>query len=430
MRILIKIRAGIRSLLGWFPLTPGGLVLLVGAFIALRVFGMGRSDLLMWVLGGLGFAIALFALLAVMFAAARVAFAAGRGQDESPVLAECSHPAVTGFQVPTLWWIPGVAVEWTWLEPDVDVTLHPRKGWLRERVVPKRRGEAQRIVREFVVSDAFGIARVRFRRGQERRFRAVPHMGALQKIHVVQGLAGGDAMSHPDGRPVGDRFDMRHYTPGDPIRFILWKVFAKNRELVVRTPEQAISPIQQTVAYLVAGPGDEPSAGAARVVVGHGAMGGDWSLGADGVDGEASTQAEALDSIVKSAATDPSQSAAGLHRFLASAPGGTRRAVVFVPPTPGPWIDRVVDASRKDVAGSARLDFVICIDGLQPRAKRGIAGRLLFTSEPEVGPGANREELARVIQALSATRGRVLVVDRVAGQVLPASHLKALGVAA
>ncbi|MFT6144718.1 MAG: hypothetical protein ACJAV2_002604, partial [Myxococcota bacterium] len=89
-----------------------------------------------------------------------------------------------------------------------------------------------------------------------------------------------------------------------------------------------------------------------------------------------------------------------------------------------------VDASRKDVAGSARLDFVICIDGLQPRAKRGIAGRLLFTSEPEVGPGANREELARVIQALSATRGRVLVVDRVAGQVLPASHLKALGVAA
>ena len=427
---MVELRRLLARIIGWFPLTPGGVVLLLGSMIAIRAFGIARSDLLMFILGALGAAIATLALVSVLIGGLRVAWAVGSEQDDSPILAECSHPAVTGFQVPTLWWLPGVGVEWTWLEPEVEVTMHRRKGWLRERVVPVRRGEADRVVREFVISDAFGIARIRFRREQERRFRAVPHLGALEQIHVVQGLAGGDAMAHPDGQPVGDRFDMRHYAPGDPIRFVLWKVFAKSRELVIRTPEQAISPIQKTVAYLVAGPGDEPAAGAARVVVARGAVGGDWALGADGVDGEANNVTDAMNVIVRSAATDDTQSAGGLQRFLANAPGGTRRAVVFVPPRPGPWLDRVVDAARGGPGSMVRLDVVVCIDGLRPAPRRGLAGRLLLGTPEVSGPGADRDELAQVLKALSTTGARVLVVDRIAGQVLPASHLRGVGVAA
>ena len=38
----------------------------------------------------------------------------------------------------------------------------------------------------------------------------------------------------------------------------------------------------------------------------------------------------------------PEQGGAGLQRFLNSVSnGGVRRAVVFVPPRPGPWLDRV-----------------------------------------------------------------------------------------
>lgn len=416
----------LRLLTGLFPLTWGGLLLLIGSVSALWFFGLGRSDLLMWVLGGLGVIVALMAFLLVGIGALRVGLALRRELPDDPIDAECGHPAVTGFSLPTLWWLPAVGVSWEWVEPSVETTLHRRRGWWQERVVPSRRGEADRVVRDIVVSDAFGIARVRFQHTQERRFRALPNKGGLGQLHVVQGLAGGDAMAHPEGQPLGDRFDMRHYNPGDPIRFVLWKVFAKSRELVIRTPEQAISPIQQTIAYLVTGPGDEAAAGAARVVVDHAALGGDWALGADGLAGEARSRSDALNAIVRSSRTAEEQAGAGLSRFLADAPGGTRRAVVFVPPTPGPWLDKVVDAARAQIADTARLDFVVCIDGLAPPRRRGLAGRLLLADRPAVGTGADREDLIAVVTALASTRGKVMVVDRVAGQVLPSSHLKAL----
>lgn len=424
-----RLRTLTRAAVGWFPLTGGGVLLIAAAAVALGVYGLGRSDLLLFSLGALGLALAALAALGVVAVAVPVWLAARRPGEEAAVEAECGRPAVTGFSTPTGWWVPWTAVSWRWVEPVAEVHPSRRRRRWHERVVPERRTEAERIVREFDVSDAFGVARIRFRVAHARRFRAVPHTGALEQVHVVQGLAGGDATTHPEGAAVGDRHDMRHYAPGDPIRFVLWKVFARSRDLVVRTPERAVSPIQQTIAYLVAGPGDEPAAGAARVVVRHGALGGDWTLGVDGVRGEARGVAEAMDAIVKSAATPPQEGATGLHRFLANAPGGTRRAVVFVPPSPGPWLARAVDAARVDAAGQASLDFVVCVDGIRAPRRGSRVARLLLAEPSAAGPEADRAALAEVVGALSRTRGRVLVVDRSAGQVVPASHLRALGLA-
>ena len=120
------------------------------------------------------------------------------------------------------------------------------------------------IVRRIEISDAFGLAKVALRATEERAVRSLPSVGALKQMSVVRSIASGEDMPFPGGQPEGERADLRRYVPGDPVRFVLWKVFAKSRQLVVRTPEQAISPARQTYAYVVAAEADEPAAGTAR----------------------------------------------------------------------------------------------------------------------------------------------------------------------
>jgi len=242
-------------------------------------------------------------------------------------------------------------------------------------------------------------------------------------MHVVRGMSGGDEISHHDGEPKGDRFDTRHYVPGDPIRFVLWKVFAKSRELIVRTPERAISPARQTMAYLVAGPDDEAAAGAARVAVDVGVLGGDWVLGADGCGEMAADKEHALELLAQSARTSEGQSGGGLSSFLdKSTAGRASRAVVFVPPRPGPWLKKVVAVAGAASGQMGRVDFVVGTDGISRGARRSLMSRLTTWrrsgEEPEgVLDRTDADELAKVVRTLGGARVNVLVVDRPAGQI-------------
>jgi hypothetical protein len=258
----------------------------------------------------------------------------------------------------------------------------------------------------------------------------LPSVGGLRQMHVVRTLSGGSDITHPDGTPDGERLDLRAYAPGDPIRFILWNVFARTRELVVRTPERALEAAKKTMAYLVSGPGDEPAAGAARVAVDVGALGKDWAFGADGVDEPATNKSAALEALAKSASADPNECGKGLARFVKqAAAGGSGRALVFVPGKPGPWLDGLIEAARQiptDARGLAPLEFIVCTDGVAKATKRGLFRRLV-TSDP-AGHEAHdapvdAEELQRVVAALGKLRARVLIVDRRDGHVTLAAGL-------
>jgi len=297
-----------------------------------------------------------------------------------------------------------------------------------EEVVPRRRAQRPSIVRRFRVADVFGLARIDFELEEERKIRALPSVGGLKQMHVVRSLSGGDAFSHPDGSPEGEKIDLRRYVPGDPIRFILWKVFAKTREVIIRTPERALSSARQTVAYLVAGKGDEAAAGAARVAVDIGALGGEWVFGADGVPGGAKSRPEAMEALARSSETPVDETGHGLGTFLKeSVPAGTGRAVVFVPGRPGPWLQGVRSAAGKFQSlartGGAPMEFIVCTDGIDndPRGgKWGKWGRLLRRAyEPPAGrEGAvTREQVLEVVRALGEMHARVLVIDRRDGRV-------------
>lgn len=413
-----------------FPVTPLGVLAMSGCAFALVHFGLQRVDLVLLVLGGVGVAVGALSVLINVFTSLALWLRLREPTDAPPLSLECGYAARTGFSLPSLWYLPFVKVSWTWDEPSAEVRAIPLKRRLHEEVTPKRRAHVEQITRRVEVSDAFGLTRVCFTARERRDVRVSPSIGALRQMHVVRSIAGGDSVSHPAGPPEGERADMRHYSPGDPIKFVLWKVFARTRQLVVRTPERAISPVRQTVAYLVTGDHDEPAAGAARVAVDSGALGGEWSLGADGQDTVARTPVQALEVLARSSNTAAALGGSGLTHFLANATrGSASRAVVFVPSRPGPWLARVVAAAQARTSPTERyssLEFIVCTDGVRRAPKRSWLARVATEDRrDEADVATPHEDLNAVLSALGAARSRVLIVDRAAGKVFGAEHHRA-----
>jgi hypothetical protein len=302
---------------------------------------------------------------------------------------------------------------------------------MHEEIAPMRRALRDSIVRRFEVSDVFGLCSMAFVATEVRPVRFSPTIGNLRQVHVIRSLSEGDQLTHPEGPPQGERVDMRQYMPGDPIRFVLWKVFAKSRQVVVRTPERAFGPVHQTVAYLVCGDRDEPAAGAARVALESGAMGGDWVLGADGCPEPATTQNQAIELLARSGETPVDDGGKGLKDFLENAvPGGALgRALVFVPSTPGPWLDRVLAVAARGQSGPP-VEFMVVADGIDRRAKGAmskLAYREVETVDPRKGVGmSSAEEVAEVVRRLGSIRARVTILDRLTGAAYGAAHQQSL----
>lgn len=410
---------------GWVPLTASGVVVGVASAGALGWWGLQRQDIVLFIVGLVGVVVLAVGMLATLLGGLLTVRSLRTARGRYGEL-ECAEATATGFSLPRLGWLP-VELSWTWVAPDALVRCTRVDGRLRETVVPTRRGRVERVTRRFVVSDLLGLARVRFDRTEEVALVVHPAVGALHALSLVHDLVAGDHQPHPDGTPVGDRVDMRRYAPGDPMRYILWKVYARTRSLMVRSPERALSPGRQTVGYLVAGEGDQAAAGSARLAVTHRALGVDTVLGADGARGIADDPATAQAFIVQSGTVHPDDGGADLARFLDTVrTQGAHRALVFVPPSPGPWLERALAAAATPGWG-ARVDFLVCLDGVRYARERLPAWAV---TEDEVRPGevvVDADVLAGVVRRLAAAGSLVRVVDRASGQVFDADALQEVG---
>ncbi|HTR49821.1 MAG TPA: DUF58 domain-containing protein [Kofleriaceae bacterium] len=426
---LPRIRRIARRVRDVFPLTTAGLFALAASTLAILYYGRVRLDHLLLAVGGVGLVLVGIGIVCVGLTTLYVARSAKRASvtiTEDPLEAECDVPIATGFRVRRPAWLPLVNVRWTWLEPAAEVTLRRDRGYDREELVAKKRDRFAKIVRRFEIGDVFGLVRVAFRREQLRPGRFAPSVGALAKMHIAHGLSGGDALAHPEGKPVGDYYETRRYGAGDPIRFILWKVFARTRQLLVRAPEMSLSPDRRTIAYLVTGQGDEPAAGAARVAVDVGALGAAWVLGADGIPDSATSRDQAIDVLARSARANPEEGG-GLGKFLgrsAQGQGSVSRALVFVPARPGPWLDRVVRASAGPPGEVPRVEFVVCTDGTTDSPSSRSALTRALAKVPDHKDLGTYEELLAVVDALGKTGANVLIADRPGGRVVPARNMR------
>jgi uncharacterized protein (DUF58 family) len=420
----------VRRVADVLPPTPLGLVLGVCAWFALRALGVGQQDLVLLVAGyaGLGLPVLAALLVGLGALALRLTLRRRRRDVAAPesLRLETQRAAATGFALPSLWWLPLVQVEWSWVEPErVTTRLRRRFARLDEEVVASERGERLGVRRRVVVGDALGLARVALRIEDGVPLTVLPGMGALRSVPVLSSLAGGDDRPHPLGAEQGDRVDLRRYAPGDPARFIHWKVFARTGKVMVRRHERALVEAKRTVAYLVAGPADDATAGAARLAITERAFGAEWVFGADGGDATGTTRSDEALALVVGSSAARERGGAGLAPFVARAEReGPVSLVLFVPPEPGPWLPRVlaVLARRR----GARV--VVAIDALAPVTAPSSPWSLLARAltVPVAASGTPAERLEEVLRALTAARAEVQVLDRASGRVLGDAQRRAM----
>ncbi|MFO0746376.1 MAG: DUF58 domain-containing protein [Myxococcota bacterium] len=374
----------------YFPLTTLGVVLAAIGAVGYFVVAENTADFIVMAISLVLLAlvgVSLFFVLVFWPIFAAVVRKRPSGLPESLTV---GIPYQTAFLCPRLPWVPLVQVGLDWDEPDaVDVeTRADGSAWV-ETVTPRERGRFESIVRRFTLRDVFGFAEVRFTRRWVSPLRIQPVPGRADLTLAIR-RATDDGYSHPSGQPLGELVEMRRYAHGDPVRHILWKVYARSRRLMVREPERAIAPKPAMVGFFVAGRGDEASASTARLFLEQGLLGHDFVFAAEGAARPTSKVGEAIEQVIESRAFRDS-GADSLAPLLRSVDRGRLdNLVVFAPGADGVWVEKLVAASR-------RLPMppmvVMTIDG-QIEAKKGSRlSRLLFAPKDDV---ANRRALREV----------------------------------
>lgn len=419
-----RLRRIARRVADYVPITPLGLFVGLGAGAALKYLAFPELDLVWLVVGFAALGLLAVALLFVL-AGALWAKIATRPRQHAEVPRKTMETGIslpTGFTAPSFFVLPLVQIGWTWERPeDAEVTLTKQRLRLREEARLNRRGRVLGVTRRIVIQDAFGLARLAIRQTDPIELTVLPHAGKLGDAPLLVSLSGGDERPHPMGIDDGDRVELRRYVPGDPARFIHWKVFGRTRRLMVRMPERALTPARRTVAYQVAGPDDDASAAAARVAIESGSFGPDFRFGADGSGEDTDRVDEAVDMIVRSAGAREIGGRA-LEGFVRRAErSGPASLVVFVPPRPGAWLAPVVAAVK---ARAPRSRVVVTTDGIDAAPRPPLWRRLLTLPAPREGTPSG--ELEQVIAALAATRAEVIVLDRKTGRRLGKPHRAAM----
>ena len=350
----------LRRAWGFIPLSAPGVFLLLTVLAGTYYFGKLQNDYVLLITGGALLGAAALDTLVVLLTALYLGYCFRR-QGEDHFQSGHRLKMMTGVQTlsgrrlsPIL--PPLIEASTSILNPpylECEWKRNPlkqREEWLTssKRCLLE---ENFRLRRRIIVKDVLGFSALDWEQEEPVSLAVMPKPLRLQAHSVLRARFVGDDLPDPRGEPRGDRVDMRQYTPGDPPRMLLWKIYARTGRLMVRVPEQAITSAPRTCAYLVSGPDDEVLASVARTVVEANLLGQGWWFGADGSERSVQEQDQALQLIARSGNPDI-QSGQGLSAFLAKAAAeGFGSCLVLVPPTDGEWVERVSSAlSRSPIA--------------------------------------------------------------------------------
>jgi hypothetical protein len=416
-----RLRRFCLAVAGMFPFTRTGLAFLALFGGALWLYGLQARDLVLLVAGLGGLLVLLVLLGSVTLAALLTFLRSRRAATPGELDLDTGLPQPTGFRLPALRWIPFAILSWEWVddgggETAARVELERQGRELAEMASPVRRCIVTRIVRRFAVRDLFGWTEYSWRVAETVSLRVLPYRGRLSEMPPPAGFADGDDLADPFAAPRGDRVEMRQYAPGDPLRMVLWKVYARTGKMMVRTPERSVAERKRGCAYLVTGPADDATAAAARVAVERGLLGEDWRLAADGVDKEASDFDSAMEVIARSGEAATADQAANLGAFLTRAEAeGYQFCLLFVPPDASCW-----EAVAAQAAATAAMRVQILSAAVEilpeedPRpAWRRWAEKLLL--KPAATGGVTLSGVRQRAATVTGLASELIVVDRETG---------------
>jgi hypothetical protein len=370
-----------RPIHGAFPLTRTGVAFLLLFGLAVWFQGVLHLDLVLLVAGLAGLLVILALLLCTLAGAAWLAWRSRQARTPGLLDLETRTPQPTGYRVAYPRWIPFTVAQWQWVndgrgETAAAITVERQGGELVEMAAPERRCIVERVVRRFAVRDLFGLAEIAWRRAETVSLRVLPERGMLEQMPPPAGMADGDDLSDVYAEPRGDRVEMRQYAPGDPLRMVLWKVYARTSRMMVRTPERSVAERRKGCAYLVTSAQDDATAAVARIAIERNLLGDDWCFAADGVDRHATTREEALEVLARSGEADPAARGGSLGAFLSKMENeGYQFCILLLPPEAAAW---EYAAAQVPGGGVMRMQILTGVEAVQP--------------EPE-GPPAWKERL-------------------------------------
>lgn len=412
----LRVLAAIRD---YFPWTPLGLLIAVSTGLALRYLAYTRLDLVWLVIGWASLGLAALSPLWVVPVAVYLRRREDGEAAREGLSIETGIASPTGYRLPGLLrFFPLAVVRVELRSPaGVEVRYRVQQGEHQEVVVASDRGRFRELVRRIAVQDPFGLARVSVERRARRSVAIYPDVGGLHRLPSLTSFAAGDELPHPLGMADGDRVELSRYVPGDPARFIHWKVFARTRRLMVRRPERALSTARRVAAFFVAGVADDASAGLCRLALVRGMFGEQWRFATAERPSGTDDRAEALSLLLQSS-SQRERGAEGLSAFFGEvARGGPASLMVFVPCRPGPWLAQVVDAVR-----GRQVRVLLSLDGLDMRPARSRVTRFFLRDQPAELP--SKQELETVVLTLRRAGCAVSVFDRVRGTLLSESNTR------
>jgi hypothetical protein len=403
-----------------WPLSAAGFGLLMFSAATLA-FGRARMDIVLTLASlfwfGLSLLTGLAAGLAAVLLSRELTSASGR---HGPALQGLEgRPSLSGVtfgrRLIPLAARPAV----TWVTPRGACRLVGAESRFAESITPRGRVRATEVVREIAQEDLFGLWRFRWRTLEARPVLWLPDPGRLTAADLAACLATGDLLSHPYAPARGDLIDARLYTRSDPARLILWKVYARTRQLLVRAPEQARSPDRHPLVYFVAGPHDDAAAGAARLIVESGIFGEGARFATDGSPAPVTDRNAAIDALCASVdhrERGGADLAAALGDPLVDADDPV---VLVVAADAGGWQPRVLDAIARR---PERFAVLACGDAAAPSPRTGGSWgwrrwRNWFV-RPAAIDGRPFGTLVRSIDPLVCTGARVALAERRSGRVI------------
>lgn len=412
----------LNTLAGLFPLTLRGTITLGLTAIVLKVYGYGSMDLVIFSLTICALAILIFSLFCAVVSGIVLQ---RRIHNElihhgyEPIRAEAGFPNETGFSLPTANFLPLVKLSWRVSHPDylqtrIRVASDKR---LIEEIIPLKRCHSDTVIRHFTVSDVLGFCRYSWRQTQEISCMVLPKTNTVKPLPLLRSLTSEDGIPNPSGNPEGDRMEIRPYVPGDSVRNIMWKVYARNRQLNVRLAEKSVFHSRRTVAYLLSSNRDEAAAAVARIALESGVLGEDWAFSADGTEQPCESLATALEAVAKSRAMGGTPHAYGLDRFLAlSGDQAGAHCIIFAAAELAPWLEPLKNTIARY---SGQFSLVLATDGINDIPAPKLWQRLFLQDErSHNNDGENagsRADLLKLLTDLSQLVESTLIVDRKTG---------------